>query len=132
MKKSRILFESYFSWHYGRAFVDLFRVWMNFIWFIFNFFSVSVLLGSFFSPWKRMGESYPKNFDIAETISTFIVNTLMRLVGMCMRSVVLGISFFCVSVIFFFGLVVCFFWIFLPIFFVAILFISLHLIFYVG
>lgn len=128
--KLLILIESYFAWHYGRAFADMFHVWMNFLWFVFNFFSISALIETFFDPWKRMGESYPKGFDIAGVISTFVVNVLMRAVGIMVRLIVLCIGLAFAIVIFAAGLLIAILWAFMPIVFVALVILSLHLIFY--
>ncbi|MBI2120129.1 MAG: hypothetical protein HYT94_00715 [Parcubacteria group bacterium] len=129
-KKPIILLESYFSWHYGRAFVDMFHIWMNFLWFVVNFFSISAIIGTFFDPWKRMGERYPKGLDITAWITAFTVNGLMRFVGIMIRTTVLAISFVFLSVVFFVGIAVFLAWTFMPVVFVALVIISLHLIFY--
>lgn len=130
MKKPLILIESYFAWHYGRAFADIFHIWMNFLWFVFNFFSISALIETFFDPWKRMGESYPRGFDIAGVISTFVVNTLMRAVGIMVRLIVLCIGLAFAVVIFATGITIVVLWALMPIVFVALVIISVHLIFY--
>lgn len=128
--KPLILIESYFSWHYGRAFVDMFHIWMNFLWFVFNFFSISALLETLFDPWKRMGESYPKGFDIAGVISTLVVNLLMRVVGVMVRLIVLCIGLALALVVFVAGLTIGILWALTPIVFVALVILALHLIFY--
>lgn len=129
-KKPLILTESYFAWHYGQAFIDMFHIWLNFLWFIFNFFSISALINTFFDPWKRMGESYPKGFDITGVLSTLVVNLLMRAVGIMVRIIVLaiGLAFILVTIVV--GLVICVSWALMPVVFVALAIISLHLIFY--
>jgi hypothetical protein len=129
-KKPFILLESYFAWHYGQAFTDMFHIWMNFLWFVYNFFSISALIDTFFDPWKRMGESYPKGFDIAGVISTLVVNLLMRAVGIMVRLIVLGIGLAFAIFILIAGIVIGILWALLPIVFVALVIISLHLIFY--
>ncbi len=130
MKKPLILIESYFSWHYGRAFVDMFHIWMNFLWFVFNFFSISALINTFFDPWKRMGESYPKGFDIAGLISTLVVNLLMRVVGIMVRVIVLSIGLAFAVVIFVVGITIGILWALMPVVFVALVILALYLIFY--
>ncbi len=130
MKKPLILIESYFAWHYGRAFTDMFYIWMNFLWFVFNFFSVSVLVHTFFDPWKRMGEAYPKGFDIAGVVSTFVVNTLMRAVGIMVRLIVLSLGFAIALFVFVAGILIGILWALAPIVFTALVIISFHRIFY--
>lgn len=128
--KPLVLIESYFSWHYGHAFVDMFHIWMNFFWFVFNFFSISTLIDTFFDPWKRMGEDYPKGFDIMGVISTLVVNLLMRVVGIMVRLIVLGIGLAFAFIILVAGIAVGILWALMPVAFVALVILALHLIFY--
>lgn len=128
--KPLILTESYFAWHYGRAFIDMFHIWMNFLWFIFNFFSISALINTFFDPWKRMGESYPKGFDIAGVVSTLVVNLLMRVVGIMVRLIVLSIGLAFAVVIFVAGITVGILWALMPVVFVALVILGIHLFYY--
>lgn len=130
MNKPVILLESYFSWHYGRAFADMFHVWTNFLWFVINFFSIAAIINTFFDPWKRMGEGYPKGLDISGWLTTFTVNALMRFVGVMIRTTLLLISFVFLSVVFLVGIAAFLAWTFMPVVFVALVIISIHLIFY--
>lgn len=83
-----LLLSSYIAWHYGRAYRELVRNGGNIIWFIFNFFSVSVLLRTLFSPWQRLEEqSRGGILDIEEKLGTLVINLLMRIVGFVIRSV---------------------------------------------
>ncbi len=128
--KPLTLIESYFAWHYGRAFADMFHVWMNFLRFVFNFFSLSVLVKTLFDPWKRMGEAYPKGFDIVGIASTFLINMLMRFVGVMMRLIVIGIGLSLALAVFIIGLLAGILWALLPVVFVSLVILALHLIFY--
>ena len=83
----------YFIWHYGRAIRDLTKIYRQLIIFVFNFFSVSILVNSYFSPWRRMGENYPdKSVVLTDYLSTFVVNLIMRCVGIFMRTVVIVVG----------------------------------------
>ncbi len=124
------LLEHYLVWHYGQAYRDIYHVWMNFIWFCFNFFSITDLFASLFQPWKRMGEDYPKAFDLAKIVSTFIVNILMRIVGAMVRLIVITIGLTFASLVFFIGLAILLVWTVMPVFFVAIIVMGLSLIIY--
>jgi hypothetical protein len=122
------LFEHYFSWHYGQAYKDLYGVWMNFVWFCFNFFSIGELFGSLFAPWKRMGEGYPTVPDFKVIIQTFIVNMLMRFVGVMVRLLVIGIGLTFATLVFLIGLIIMLVWTIMPIFIVALIIVGLSLI----
>ena len=108
------LIPKYSLWHYSTAIVDMFRIDGNIFWFLWHFFSVPDTLRTFFSPWERMGERYKKTLDIESLASTFIVNTLMRIVGIIMRTILL----FFALVFFFIAFVVVIFtfflWILMP------------------
>jgi hypothetical protein len=104
------ILSSYFLWHYTIAFRDIFRVWTNLLWFIFNYFSISELARTLFQPWKRLRGEYPKYFNPQEWIATFVTNMFMRLVGFIIRSITIIIGFVFVAVVFFAGLVVFVFW----------------------
>lgn len=93
------LAEHYTRWHYGRAYVDMYRVWANLYWFIFHFFSVSTLLRTLFQPWKRMDEGYSKGFDPGGWISTFFVNIVMRIVGMMVRLILISAGLVCALIL---------------------------------
>lgn len=83
---------SYFAWHYSRGLRDLLVAWGNITWAVINFFSVPLLLGTFFSPWKRMEDTAPEG-DIEGFFETVVVNMLSRLVGMFIRFwlIILGV-----------------------------------------
>jgi hypothetical protein len=108
------LIPIYLRWHYSIAFVDMIRIDGNIFWFLWHFFSVPDTFRTFFSPWERMGDKYKKGLDIERIASTFVVNTLMRIVGMIMRTILLLFALFC-SFVALVVVVVCFFlWIFIP------------------
>lgn len=110
------IFGNYFIWHYGKAFSQLKLISYNFVTFFFNFFSISILIKSFFSPWRRMGEDYPsQGLDIKQFFTALIINFLMRLVGIFMRTIIIlfGLAFIFLLIIL---IPVAFiFWFFLPI-----------------
>ena len=102
----------YLMWHYSVVYSDMKNIWKNFFVFLFNFFSVSTLLRTLFSPWHRIAEGYDLSFD--RLIGTLIVNLLMRAVGVFIRGVFIlfwGVStLFC----FIFGLLFFIVWTLLP------------------
>lgn len=122
-----VLVESYIAWHYGRAYIDMYRIWMNLFWFIFHFFSISTLLSTFFQPWKRMDEQYPKGFDPAGWAGVIIINTLMRLVGMTVKAVLILFGLFLSLTLLLVGLVVFAVWTAMPIFLVSIIALGIYL-----
>jgi hypothetical protein len=75
----------YVLWHYSRGIVDLLRVWSNFLWFFYHFFSIPLLLRTLFSPFQRLDESYKKGLDLEAFFTTLGVNIIMRIIGAMIR-----------------------------------------------
>ncbi len=90
----------YLKWHYGKALFATFSLWRNLLFFLLRFFSLKSLFANFFMPWKRLTESYPKDFGLdSETLkkyfNTFIVNIIMRFFGMIFRTFAILIGLLC-------------------------------------
>lgn len=102
---------AYARWHYTTAFVDMWRVYTNIFWFLFNFFSIKILLLTFFSPWKRLRESRKGKEGM---LGSLIINPITRLVGVLARSatIVTGLFSFLILSLCFFASVV--FWLLMP------------------
>lgn len=104
----------YIAWHYTRALKDYARLWLTFFWFVYNFFSISILVGSIFSPWRRMGEAYGHGFNADAFFAALIINTLMRVVGFCVRIVVIIAGAFSLAAVLFLGCAGFIVWLALP------------------
>ncbi len=88
----------YLNWHYTKGLHELSKNLWNFIVFQFNFFSVKELLFTLLSPFQRVKEDYGSTaIDFQKILSSFIINTIMRVVGFVVRSFIL----------FFAGLSIC-------------------------
>jgi len=106
-----VLFD-YLAWHYGIGVKEYLKAWMNIQWFWYHFFSMPVLLKSYFKPFHRMQEGYGRGFDPGKYFEVFVVNLIMRVVGAAIRSVflvagvlaelvtfILGILFFALFIV---------------------------------
>ncbi len=60
--------------------------------FVFDFFSVSILLRSYFAPWRRLHEEYQKQRPLGEWFEVFVLNMLMRTVGIFMRTIMIVVG----------------------------------------
>lgn len=107
-------FLGYLKWHYSKALIATFSLWKNILYFLFNFFSIRSLLGNFFTPWKRLADSYPKKFDLKVYFFTFIVNIITRIVGMILRSIIIFIGLACCVIYIIFLPVTLVLWLALP------------------
>jgi hypothetical protein len=110
---------SYAKWHYGRAVRELVNISHNIIRFLSHFFSLKLLLKTLFSPWRRLQESYKGGLDVSNFLSSFIVNSLMRLVGFIFRSVILGIGVIALTITFLLSVSAFVIWIFFPLLLLA-------------
>lgn len=104
----------YFKWHYSQGLSEFFGVTRNFLRFLADFFSFKLLLKTLVAPWKRLGENYEGGFNLSAWASSFIVNSLMRAVGLVSRLVILilGLAAVLVLLALAFGLFVI--WLLLP------------------
>jgi hypothetical protein len=84
--KTVLIILGYLKWHYGKAIIALSLIWNNFLYFIFNFFSIKLLWQNLFTPWKKMSDPYNHKFNLKDNFYTFISNSIMRIVGLLMRS----------------------------------------------
>jgi len=76
---------AYLGWHYTIALRDFAVIARNSLVFLYHFFSLPTLRRTFFSPWRRLGESYKKGFYPSAWLETFILNMIMRLFGIFFR-----------------------------------------------
>ncbi len=110
------LIGNYFLWHYSKAFVSLFRVWSNFVWFLYHFFSIPVLFRTLFSPWKKIHEEKQHaGFNLQDFLSVLIINTIMRIIGFFFRVVLIFIGALCIFTIFLALIVSLVVWLFAPV-----------------
>lgn len=83
--KENILIQ-YLTWHFLDSTKGLLSVWRNFLLFNLNYWSLPLLLKTFFSPWRRYQSSYGKGFNIGRFFEVFTFNTISRVMGAIMRT----------------------------------------------
>lgn len=87
-----LVFFEYLTWQYGDGIREYVRAWQNIHWFLWRVFSVSLLLRTFFAPFRRTSESYSRGFDPAVIAQTFLINLVTRFVGVIVRTVLLVVA----------------------------------------
>lgn len=80
------VFFNYVTWLYPGGVKEYLRAWANFHWFLFHFFSISILLRTLFAPWHRMREKSGRGLDIEGALARIAVNLILRMVGLVIRS----------------------------------------------
>lgn len=100
MRLGRLLLE-YILWHYTRGFLDLWRLFANFMWFWYNVFSIPFLLMSLFAPFERMHENLSASADGDDLFTSIVANIILRIVGAILRlSIsVIGICFLLITIV---------------------------------
>lgn len=79
-----------------------------------NYFSIPLLIRTFFSHWRRYRWSYGRGFDIGRYISVFFSNLISRVMGAAMRTFLILFGVFFESLIFLGGTTIFLGWFFLP------------------
>lgn len=104
----------WFLWHFFEMPKFLLSVWKNYLKFGSNYFSIPLLIKTFFSPWRRYNWKYPKSFDVAEFFNTLISNTFSRILGAMCRIILIIMGIIFQIFIFTAGITAILFWIFIP------------------
>lgn len=107
---------AYTKWHYGRALLDIIRVWGNFLWLSMHFFSTGTLALTLFSPFRRMHEEYPAKGHInpGYFAGTMFINTIMRMIGALVRLLFIALSLTAFTLLIVSGILFISFWIITP------------------
>jgi hypothetical protein len=124
-----LLFLQYLKWHYFDASRDILKAWGNFLWFNLNYFSVLLLLKTFFAPWRRITWEYGRGFDIGRYLFIFGSNLISRILGAIMRSFLIGVGIFTEVVLLFLGMALLIIWLVLPVLIAASFFYGILLLF---
>lgn len=120
-----LIIPYYLSWHYSQGLLDYFRIWKNLIWFLWNFFSIKILIRTFFTPFERLREKYAGGLDMESFAASILITTLMRVVGMLARTVIIIfglITLMTFTLVGFFGI---FIWLLLPIIILGLIIVSI-------
>jgi hypothetical protein len=115
----------YFSWHYSQGTISYFKIWKNLVWFLWNFFSIKILLKTFFAPFEKLKENYSGGLDIENWLSSIVVTSLMRLVVMIARSAIIVLGLIIILAFSAIGFLGIFVWLTLPFIILGIFFTSI-------
>jgi hypothetical protein len=120
---------NYIVWHYTKAILEFSHIYKNILSFVFNFFSIPVLVRSYFAPWRRMGEDYTKDIfhDFEDVAAVFVVNLIMRIVGVVMRTVIIIAGLLCLVIVALFYPILLAAWLLLPLILVVLVMLGVGL-----
>ncbi len=129
LKRKSILF-SWWQWHFSFMPKRLLEIWKNFLKFGLYYFSVPLLLTTFFSHFHRYKWEYPtRGFDLGKILETAFSNLISRIMGMIFRFPLIIVGTLFEIFLIFTGVLVIIFWIFLPLFLILAFFYGFSLLF---
>ena len=111
---SQNIFIQYLLWQFFEVPGNILKAWRNFLLFNLNYFSIPLLLKTFFSPWRRYSWSYPKGLQIGKWLEVFFSNLTSRVLGAIMRIILIFIGLLVEIFIFLAGLILFLGWLVLP------------------
>jgi hypothetical protein len=111
--KRNILF-SWIIFYFFDAPKGILRAWKNFLLFNLNYFSVPLLIKTFFSYWKNYKWAYPRGFDAGQYIETLIGNIISRILGAIMRIFLIIFGLVTETFLFIAAIITFFAWFILP------------------
>lgn len=117
-EKQNIL-TKWLLWHFSEMPKFLFGVWKNYILFALDYFSLSLLLKSLLSPWRKYRWNYPKWYQVGEFLATFISNVFSRLLGALVRLVLIVVGILFQIFVIIVGLIILLLWMLIPFIIIA-------------
>ena len=109
------LIKDYFIWHYTTAIKELFHIWKNFLWFTLHLFSISQLIKTWASPWKRIKEERTRAWNLEDFVGSLFISLLSRIIGLFIRTVFIVVGLLFLLITFVFGIALLISWFVLPV-----------------
>ncbi|MEK7610464.1 MAG: hypothetical protein AAB468_01815 [Patescibacteria group bacterium] len=119
----------YLGWHYSAAVNNWWHLYHDFVWFFYHFFSIDLITRTMFRPWRRLREPYVTGFDPVGWAGTFILNCIMRIVGILIRLCWLVSSLIFIFALALAGPLILISWLILPLVTTGLWIIGLYLLF---
>lgn len=108
------IFLQAFVWQFFDVPLGIVKAWKNFLLFGLNYFSVSTLLRTYFSYWRKYHSSYGGAFEVWKNFETFVFNSMSRIIGALLRTFFIISGIILELVIFVTGFLVFVIWLLLP------------------
>ena len=109
-----ILFQ-FLVWYFWDMPKEILLAWRNYLAFNLEFFSVGLLLKTWFAPWHQYKWDYGRGFDLGRFLEVFFSNMITRVLGAFMRSVLIIVGLVAEVFIFLIGLIIVAGWFVLPV-----------------
>lgn len=98
---------------------EILKGWKNFLLFGLDYFSLPILLKTYFSHWHRYYYPYGKAFEFWKNIEVFVFNIMSRITGAILRTGLIILGLAAEILIFIIGLIVFISWLFFPVLLLA-------------
>lgn len=112
------IYTQLISWWIYHAPKNLFRAILQVIKNSYNYFSITLLAKTLFSPWRRDVVN-PVNPSLQDRLQIFVMNLFSRIIGAIVRLITIIIGLIIIALEFLFGVIVYIAFVFMP--FLAIL-----------
>lgn len=122
------VFLQYLSWHFFDVPKKILKAFKNILLFNLEYFSIFLLLKTFFSHWRRYSFAYPRGFDIRAYAGVFFSNLISRILGAVVRTFLIVLGILVEILILFLGGIVFLGWFFFPFILVLLLYFGLKFI----
>jgi hypothetical protein len=124
------IFIQYLEWYFCDVPRAILKAWGNNLIFNLKFFSIGLLLKTFFSPWHRYQWSYPRGFDFGKYAEVFFSNMISRILGAVVRIIFILLGLVFEFFIFLVGAVIFLGWFLLPFLLILGLSVGIKLVFF--
>lgn len=111
---SQNIIIQYLAWQFFDTPKGIFCAWRNCLKFNLNYWSVPLLLRTWFSPWRRYRSSYGRGFSFTKYFEVFTFNMTSRIIGAVMRTVLIALGLLMEVVVLAAGAGVFLLWLILP------------------
>lgn len=122
------IFFQYLSWHFFDVPKKILKAFKNILLFNLEYFSIFLLLKTFFSHWRRYSFAYPRGFDIKAYAGVFFSNLISRISGAVVRTFLIVLGILVEILILLLGGIVFLGWFFFPFILVLLLYFGLKFI----
>ena len=123
------IISQWITFHFIEAPKNILKAFKNFLIFNLHYFGVWRHLKTFFAHWRNDREPYGRGFSFKEYAWVFASNTISRLLGAFVRSVVIVLGLLTEAFILLLGILVFLAWLLLPILIIIGFWFSIKLIF---
>ena len=115
MNSKQNIFRYWLVWHFVEIPRDIIKIVKNLLHFVWSFFSISLLLKTLFSPWRKYYWGYGRGFCLENYLSAFSFNCISRFLGMLVRIGLIFISLIALLLVSGGGLILFLAWISSPV-----------------